>query len=147
VQQTDLLPTLLSLAGLPAAEGVQGRDLSARWVGKAGPEASAPLVYSEERFAVVDKFSVRAGRFKLILNNDGPALWRAGSHEELYDLARDPGEKRNLVSSRPVMAAFLGQRLERFREAQAALLARAGATAVPLTEAEKEQLRALGYVQ
>jgi len=144
VQQIDLMPTILGLAGLPVPRSLPGRDLTARFTGPTGPEVPAPVLFSEERFAVVDKLSVRAGDLKLIFNNDGPALWRAGSHLELYDLARDPGEKANLVASRPIAVAFLQQRLDAFRRAQA----RAGAAErVALSADEREQLRALGYAQ
>jgi arylsulfatase A-like enzyme len=141
-QQIDLMPTILGLAGLPAGP-LPGRDLTAHLAGEP-PRDPAPILFSEERFAVVDKLSVRAGDLKLIFNNDGPALWRAGSHLELYDLARDPGEKVNLVEKRPIAAAFLQRRLAAFRNAQP----RAGAAeSVSLSSAEKEQLRALGYAQ
>jgi len=141
VQQIDLMPTLLALTGLPAP-GLPGRDFSARLSGPAGTEGAAPLLFSEERFAVVDKAAVRAGDLKLIFNNDGPALWRAGSHLELYDLARDPLERSNLVASRPIAAAFLERRLEAFRNAHAG-----AGQSVALSAAEREQLRALGYAQ
>ena len=144
VQQIDLMPTLLGLAGVPAPTALPGRDLRATLEGRADTRLPAPVLFSEERFAVVDKLSVRAGDLKLIFNNDGPALWRAGSHLELYDLARDPKEKENLAGKRPIAVAFLERRLEAFRAAQP----RAGAAErVALSAQEKEQLRALGYVQ
>jgi hypothetical protein len=120
-----------------------GRDLTAHLAGEP-PREPAPLLFSEERFAVVDKLGVRAGDLKLIFNNDGPALWRAGSHLELYDLARDPGEKVNLVEKRPIAVAFLQRRLAAFRNAQPRARA---AESVSLSSVEKEQLRALGYAQ
>jgi arylsulfatase A-like enzyme len=145
-EQIDLMPTLLGLAGLPAPAGLPGRDLTARLLGPGGGEPP-PLLFSEERFGVVDKFAARAGPMKLILNNDGPELWRAGTHLELYDLAKDGAEKSNLAEKRPVTAAFLRQRIDAFRRAQAAIRARTGPLSVPLTAEEKEQLRALGYVR
>jgi arylsulfatase A-like enzyme len=84
------MPTLLGLAGVPAPRALPGRDLRATLEGRADPRLPPPVLFSEERFAVVDKLSVRAGNLKLIFNNDGPALWRAGAHLELYDLSRDP---------------------------------------------------------
>jgi choline-sulfatase len=148
VEQIDLLPTLLRFAGVKRPEGLPGRDLSALWLGAEAAEAASPLMFSEERFAVVDKYAARAGAMKLILNNDGQELWRAGTHEELYDLDRDPAERANLAGSRPVTVAFLRQELDRFRALQAALLARGGSGgALRLTPEEQEQLRALGYVK
>src|SRR5204862_7832765 len=90
VEQIDLLPTILALTGLPAPRPLPGRDLSARLTRPQGPVSAAPVLFSEERFAVVDKVAARAGGLKLIFNNDGPALWRAKAHLEPYDLARDP---------------------------------------------------------
>jgi arylsulfatase A-like enzyme len=143
VQQIDLMPTVLGMAGVPAPRALPGRDLRATLEGRADPRLPPPVLFSEERFAVVDKLSVRAGDLKLIFNNDGPALWRAGAHLELYDLARDPAEKSNLAATRPVALAFLERRLDAFRSAQPA----AAADRVALSGEEKEQLRALGYVQ
>jgi arylsulfatase A-like enzyme len=144
VQQIDLMPTLLGLAGMPAPPALPGRDLGPMLDGRTDARLPLPVLFAEERFAVVDKLAVRAGDLKLIFNNDGPALWRAGSHLELYDLARDPGEKANLTATRPIALAFLERRLDAFRSAQP----RAGAAeSVALSDTEKEQLRALGYAQ
>jgi len=144
VQQIDLMPTLLGLAGVPAPRALPGRDLRATLEGRADPRLPPPVLFSEERFAVVDKLSVRAGNLKLIFNNDGPALWRAGAHLELYDLSRDPAEKANLAATRPIAVEFLERRLDAFRSAQPASGA---AESVALSAQEKEQLRALGYAQ
>jgi arylsulfatase A-like enzyme len=144
VQQIDLMPTMLGLAGVAVPPTLPGRDLGALFAGRPDPRLAPPVLFSEERFAVVDKLSARAGNLKLIFNNDGPALWRAGSHLELYDLARDSAEKVNLAASRPIAVAFLQRRLDAFREAAP----RAGADqSVALSSQEKEQLRALGYAQ
>jgi arylsulfatase A-like enzyme len=143
VQQIDVMPTLLGLAGVAIPPTLTGRDLSDRVAGAAGPAATAPILFSEERFAVVDKVAARSGDLKLIFNNDGPALWRAKSHLELYDLARDPLERTNLAASRPIAVAFLERRLEAFRKAQAV----GAAQSVALSADEREQLRALGYAQ
>jgi arylsulfatase A-like enzyme len=145
VQQIDLFPTLMGFAGLPGPAGLAGRDLSARWTAPGLAELAAPLLFSEERFEVTDKYSVRADRWKLIFNNDGPALWRAGAHIELYDLDRDPGEKENVASSFPIIANFLLQQLEGLRAAAQA--DRAAGSSVTLTPEEREQLKALGYVR
>jgi arylsulfatase A-like enzyme len=147
VQQTDLLPTLLRLAGLPVPGSLQGRDLAPHWTGQAQAEPPPPVLFSEERFAVVDKFAARSGDWKLILNNDGPELWRARSHLELYHLGRDAGERRNLASSQAVVVPFLRRQLDGFRRAQAALLAARERAVVTLSREEREQLRALGYVE
>jgi arylsulfatase A-like enzyme len=146
VRQVDLMPTLLALVGAPPVAGVQGRDLSARWLG--GSALEMPELYSEVEFGGVDKLSLRAGMLKLILNRDRTRFWRAGSRLELYDLASDPGERRNLAAQRPVAAGYLRVRAEALARAHAQLRARwnTGKTQ-ELTPEEVEQLRALGYVQ
>jgi len=78
--------------------------------------------------------AIFAGRYKLIRSSDG--------FHELYDLAADPGEQANLFGERPELAARLLQALER------ALAAPPEATGAPaaLNEAERADLRALGYL-
>jgi len=144
VQQIDLMPTLLRLAGARARAKLPGRDLASRWLGAAQPETQPPLLFAEERFTVISKAAVRAGPWKLILNSDGEALWRAGTPVELYDLTRDPAERTNLLAGWPIAGRYLRQELDRFRELSAA--ARRDRT-LTLTAQEQEQLRALGYVR
>jgi arylsulfatase A-like enzyme len=144
VQQIDLHPTLLRFAGAPPQDGLPGRDLAARWLGGAAPAPREPLLFADQRFTVVAKTAARQGRYKLILNADGRGLWRTGARLELYDLLRDPAERANLVASRPIAARRLELELERFRKAQAA---RRRGRELTLSAREREQLRALGYVQ
>lgn len=145
VQQIDLLPTLLGLLDVEAPPDLPGRDLSGLWLEGTTPARPPPLLFAEERFTITDKVAVRSGDLKLILNNDGRDLWRAGTHVELYDLADDPDEARNLAGHRPIAEAFLRQELERFRTQVAARAA--GSAPLELTDEEREQLRALGYIQ
>ena len=64
----------------------------------------------------------------------------------MYDLARDPGERTDLLHAQPVQAAYCRQRLF------AGLLALPGrsgpsATGWTVPDDQREALRALGYVQ
>ncbi|MDX1389930.1 MAG: sulfatase, partial [Acidobacteriota bacterium] len=65
-------------------------------------------------------------------------------HHELYDLAADPREARNLIDKRPDLATALARELVRRLEAGP------GALPVeplpPLTEEEIRRLKALGYL-
>ncbi len=76
------------------------------------------------------------GRFKLL---------RFGDAQQLYDLAADPGEHRDLA---PTDAADL-QRLAAALDAreQAAALVRVAPGTVPSSELRRARLKALGYVQ
>lgn len=141
-EAVDLAPTLLELASVPAPKTFQGRSLAPAW--RSGAERGGEA-YGEvfalpraERVALV----VRRGDLKLISREDG-------GPDELYDLAADPGERRNLASERPAelqsLLAAAGAWRERARAARAALppLSKDGR---PLDKATQEKLQAAGYL-
>lgn len=74
-------------------------------------------------------------RWKYIRSSDG-------SHE-LYDLASDPGETRNLIAEKPELARTLDERLARFEAESRAPTTRAAP--VEVSDEELETLRQLGY--
>jgi arylsulfatase A-like enzyme len=85
VQSIDIVPTLLGLTGLDAAPSMRGRDLRplvAGRVSSAGPAFASVL---QKRMAI-------AWPNKLV------ADLRFGTYE-LFDLSRDPHERRNLANS------------------------------------------------
>jgi arylsulfatase A-like enzyme/parvulin-like peptidyl-prolyl isomerase len=128
VSQIDLLPTLLDLLGL-AAPPLPGRSLRPRW--GADPPARPAEIYSESLYAYLhfgwaSLRSLIEGRLKLI---EAPQI-------ELYDLAADPGETRNLAAERAQDVERLRQRLE--------VLAGASPAARPAPAVDSETLRALG---
>lgn len=101
------------------------RDLTASWKGRFQRERDA--LYVEN--------------FKLIRSSDG--------QHELYDLAADPRESRNLVGARAKEAATLMGRLQ--RELARGAAGRSGAAALPelspeALEALEKELRETGYI-
>jgi len=146
VSQIDLLPTLLSLIGLPAPQVREGRDLSALWLGRGTP--AEPELVSETRFGKAEKSALRVGPLKLIVNDDTRIYGDLGGPVELYDLEADPAEKHDLSESDPIAVQYLSNRLFELRSSQrrAAKTLRGGAK-IELSEEDKEQLRALGYVE
>ncbi len=93
VSLLDLAPTIVDLLGIPGGVFV-GRSLAA----PAGPRP----VFAECRRFGRDRRLVLEGHHKLIVD-------RATGARELYDLAADPAERRNLVEERPEVAARLGE--------------------------------------
>ncbi len=94
VELVDLAPTLLDLAGLPAPGRMQGRSLLPILTGRADPARHRDVVRCEYHDAVNLPGASRAtmlfdGRHKLAVYHGHPA-------GELYDLADDPHEFRNL---------------------------------------------------
>ena len=108
VSLLDVAPTILQYVGLRRPAEFQGTDLS-RVLNPKGENPEAEI-YSESLFArnyfgCSALESLRLGRYKFI---DAPK-------PELYDLALDPGEKRNLYEQRRSYAAALRGRLQAVR--------------------------------
>jgi len=125
----DLTPTVLNLFGITVS-GVDGVNLLG-----AEPHA-ATEVYAESmyplRFGWAPLRSLRADRYKFI---DAPRA-------ELYDLATDPGEERNVVKEHPTVAEAMRRRLRTFDPAGEPGTAATG-------QADKEvldRIASLGYV-
>jgi arylsulfatase A-like enzyme len=81
-QHGDIMPTLLSLLGLPTAD-VPGQDLTA-------PGFLPRIVYFHKD-ARPAQFGLRDGRWKYIAQLDG-------RQPELYDMSRDPTEQHNVAA-------------------------------------------------
>lgn len=88
-ESVDLFPTMASLAGLKPPEWIQGKDLTPLTTGDSGGTPRR-AIYSE----AVDKRCVRTREWKYI-------HYPMKEHGELYDLAADPRELRNLFDERP----------------------------------------------
>jgi arylsulfatase A-like enzyme len=146
VQHIDLAPTFLTLAGAPVPPGLLGRDLAAVATARPGDAPTARILVSRLSYVGSDKVAVRWGTLKLIANEepDVPSAARF----ELYDLARDPGETRNVASERPEAVEYLWMESRALRSLEEALRARVGGgRKVELSPQDREALRALGYVE
>lgn len=130
VSNTDVMPTVLGLAGLQPPADLDGRDLSGfRADSERGPvylESEVPL----HRFGYHPEWAVADDRWKL-MHTPSPRL---------FDVVADPQESRDIHAQHPELVA----RLEPVVEAvQARAEAHAGAAPSPDVYA---QLEALGYV-
>jgi arylsulfatase A-like enzyme len=134
VQLLDVLPTILAVAGIDADPGLRGHDL------RAAPAAGVEI-YSEQPNGPTPRRSLLVNGLKLVTE---PGADRS----QLYDVRVDPGETRDLSAEPPYRqaAADLARRLAGIEQQDRLKLAPAGA-AVPLTDAESERLRALGYAR
>ena len=141
LDQLDVLPTILELAGAPADPALPGRSFAAALRGGQAPPSRPSaawlhrLHYREE--------SVFAGGFKL--RRDLNPQFRASiAAEELYDLGRDPGEKSAIEPGGELEIRILRARLRGWE-------ARSGPPLSPeaaaIDERLREELRALGYIQ
>jgi arylsulfatase A-like enzyme/tetratricopeptide (TPR) repeat protein len=138
VSLVDVVPTLLGLLGVDAGAALPGRDLRAAW--SSGGLRDEPL-YAESLFG---RLSCRwaplrawtAGGWKLVVGAEG--------EEELFDLARDPGERTSRAADEPRRT---GQMHAALRAAVQAM-APQGDSARPraATPEQQERLKSLGYV-
>ncbi len=144
VQIVDVMPTLLRWYGLPGVDACQGRDLTERI--EAAPDAQRRPIYCEEAHPdeAHDLASLTEGRWKIIRRR------RAGgaASDMLFDLARDPEERRDLAGTLGARHAMMARRLEAHARSLVEPFGQLpDAPRVRLDDATRRQLEALGYLQ
>ncbi|MEE9607975.1 MAG: sulfatase-like hydrolase/transferase [Myxococcota bacterium] len=134
----DVAPTLLARAGAEIPPAMQGVDLAAE------PPPGDRMVFAEEDHEGNVLRAVRTREWKLIEVMEQPSP-RGLKAQELYHVAEDPGESRNLRAEREEIASELRAHAEA-QEKLARSQATGAGEARQLTAAEEEALRALGYI-
>jgi arylsulfatase A-like enzyme len=137
VRHVDVAATVFDYLGVaaPASRGRSLRPLLSGGSAERRPVVSMTLPPT----AAHRRRSLLLGRMKYIFTEDGGV-------EELYDVIADPGELDDLAARQPESVAKLRSRLELLMVP----LAGAGAEAVQaieLTDEERRQLQALGYLR
>jgi len=130
-RSVDVLPTLLEMIGVDPDKEVQGRSLIPAMAGKAseGEWWNYCETHSPTHNLCAPLYGIYSREWKYV---EAPK-------PELYHLAVDPGETRNLIHSHPEKANELSRRL-------AALLPEAVSEPRELDEETREKLEAIGYV-
>jgi uncharacterized sulfatase len=107
----DLPPTLLSIAGVapPADMKFDGVDMSEALVGRAAPKRQSPVMWVRPPDRPGPKnawpdLAIREGDWKLLIHRDG-------SRPELFDIAADPNETKNLAPEDPDLVRRLGEQV------------------------------------
>ncbi|NWG32749.1 MAG: sulfatase [Rhodocyclaceae bacterium] len=141
VSGADLMPTALARAGCPIPPNVQGRDLLGNGPGRlhfvlseSFPRTAGFVGTKCTRFERTER-AVISGNMKLIVSTTG--------RKELYDLAADPAEERDLYRAGHPVARELEARL---REALQTL-PRRQAQPSRLDVERLRQLKSLGYIR
>ena len=132
----DVAPTILQFAGISPPAEFQGRSLMELW--RSGAPKTTRDVYSENlsvhmHFGCSSLRALRTGRYKYI---DAPK-------PELYDLATDPGETRNLYLQQRPLALASKQKMAVLR---ARYQGQRPLRQSPLDPQSVARLRSLGYV-
>lgn len=148
VELADLTPTILDLVGAKMPRGehaIEGMSLAAALRGTATLNAQRPVLVQRRYYAGEaekgitvkgSKHGIRVGNWKYIEAKEENTF-------ELYDLARDPGEKHNLFDDQKEKRAALATQLEQTLSG----IPVAGDTPRTVSEDDARRLEALGYVQ
>jgi N-acetylgalactosamine-6-sulfatase len=101
----DLLPTLCSIAGVDIdTSGLDGEDVSDIWFGKERSRRKDLFWISGSPGS--PRAVLRRGDWKLCIMQNGA--------QELYDLANDPGESRNVAADHPGILLEMGDAIDRW---------------------------------
>ena len=139
----DLLPTLLGLVGLPAPDGIEGRDLADVVLSSDAvpPLGRAMHALRTEELLRTPKLlhAVVRNDLKVIYNTRGKAI-------EAYDLEQDPAERDNLVNASSAALFAMDQVRTQFEE-RPRLAERDLSDPIQISAERQEMLKRLGYVE
>jgi arylsulfatase A-like enzyme len=137
VEGIDIMPTIFSVLNLHRPYRFQGRDLL--------PMITRKALMKRSRIQIAEqsgRVRIRKGKMVAIFSP------RGGQPEEVYDLEKDPAERKNLVNAQNLFLAECKREyanmLKSSRDLASMFVIReSGAPA--LDEQTKEQLKSLGY--
>jgi arylsulfatase len=110
VLNTDLAPTILAWAGVPAQAGVQGRNIAPLYLAARKPAWRDEFFYEH---AIIRSVDFLPASEALVRADEKYVYWPDFDYEELFDLRLDPTEDRNLAKD-PASAARLAALRTRF---------------------------------
>jgi arylsulfatase A-like enzyme len=108
LQMSDVAPTLLEAAGLPAPEEMEGRSFLRQLTGEDAAGGHRRIFSAESTWQA--KWSLRTEDTKFVLSREPDLL--GNPLRELYDLRTDPREQRNLAEEDAGRASDLERELE-----------------------------------
>jgi len=136
VRTVDLMPTICDILNIRLLDTLQGSSLLPLME---KDSAQGFESYAETYFPLLSNGwsplkSIRTQNYKYI----------AAPKPELYDVAGDPKESKNIVAEKPAVAKDLAAQLQKFEERYAS---QKGPGRKTLSFEEREKLRSLGYTE
>ncbi len=151
VMNFDIFPTILDLAGLEPPAGLVTRSRSLlEPAAERIRVAEYPAVFEKPQRAVRKKHPAwdpapYARRLRAYHERSYKLIWGEDGRHELYELASDPLEERDLVDDRPELAKHMTESLDRYM-AELDVEHRERSAPPELPTEQREMLRGLGYV-
>ena len=108
VQQTDIMPLLLTRLGLPVPRHVQGQPI---------PRVDHPIfaeVYPLPHMNTGSKGPRQTGNFRTLIEGRFKYVWSSVGNHALYDLENDPLEAVNVLAQHREVAERLQAKMDRF---------------------------------
>ena len=136
----DVVPTVFGARGEPKPNGLDGRDLLEILT---DPQEAAPTLL------IAGQGHRQDDCWQTLIQDDWKLIvrWYDGARQEqLYDLARDPGETRDVAAAHPEKVARLLAALGRSIDLDAPLTARPPLGDEHMSDTARRKLRSLGYV-
>ncbi|NUM55114.1 MAG: sulfatase-like hydrolase/transferase [Candidatus Hydrogenedentes bacterium] len=142
-RHVDVGPTILQMANADpkriADAKMQGEPLFAKEISADFRDVSGGYIYSHLNFEGIELRALRTPLYKLIHSNENK---RKFPPVELYNVANDPGEQKNLAGSGDAEEQKLGETLEAMRKYAAE---NAQKPEYAISAEQEEALKALGY--
>jgi arylsulfatase A-like enzyme len=149
----DIFPTLLELVGLAAPEGSGSQAVSLlspqETRGRLAEEPASAQVGIQQVLATHPGWdpSPYQRRLRALIDGRYKYIWASDGRHELFDLATDPLETRNLVASQTEVSNALAEELARRHDAfPPCRVPDDSEQPEASTPAERELLEALGYL-
>jgi arylsulfatase A-like enzyme len=136
----DVMPTLCTYVGIACPPDEAGQDLLAQRAGRR-------FLVSEAVGAAPRHRAIRNRRWKLLWQPDGAPDGPHADPYSLYDMASDPGERRDLVGAMDPASRRTIDELTRVLATAGPDRPRYDAPNVTVDRPVEDRLRALGYVQ
>lgn len=148
VSHVDVMPTVLELLGVESPDLIQGRSLTSLLRGKDGPDRP---IYAEVELPRWShrRCLIRNGWKYIEGDTDEKLKYAAPAESELYSLADDPEERRNLTGNRPEVTKKLNSLLRNLQtgfQQSHDMLDTGGKDSSAISEELKKVLRQQGYL-